>query len=450
MLMIFIYPLLVALYIVSRFIDIPFFSYSIGIIALIALFISFFHAKGLYLISGICFFAIGFLLFIQSELAWYELLFQFETMLGVLSLFLVLPFINSLIRVGHYDKNLSVLLERGVTNLNNLYKRSFLVSHLLGLFLNIATIPLLVKTLNNTLHQLPKKTADKFYTQNLLRAYALCLTWSPMEVMVSQSLDITGTSYFQIFPVIISIVLIAILSDWILSAFKFKEPLVLTTSHSTVSNKKIYKKIREMLLLLLILILSVSFTQYILDKGYLFSIIILIIPISIGWAFIIGKFKRYFKVTIPHWKERTRGLSNYFFMFLSAGLFVEMLSISGHLAFLQNAFIATSDNTLLFFLMIGAYFLITSFIGFHPLVSITLVAQLLGPIIADIPNVSLTIVLIACSLSTVMYSPYNLSVSILSEQIKINPYRLGLWNLPYAIFYMLLSISVAYLISLLS
>ncbi|MFC0558816.1 hypothetical protein [Halalkalibacter alkalisediminis] len=446
--LIFIYSLLVLLYIISRFINDPFLSFTIGLVAALSLVISFLFSRGLYRNSGLVFLIVGLILFSQNDLPWYQLFFYFETMLGVLSLFLVLPFINSLIRVGKYDKNLSTFLEQGVTKLSKLYKRSFLVTHLLGLFLNIATIPLLAKSLKSTLHQIPTKTTNKFYSQNLLRAYALCLTWSPMEVMVSTSLDITNTSYLQIFPIVISTALIAIAADWILSSHKFTEELSIIPPSQSISMIKIKKKIYEMLLLLAVLIVLVSILQSSLNKGYLFSIIVLIIPVSIGWSIIIGKFKRYFQITIPHWKERTNGLSNYFFMFLSAGLFVDMLSLSGHLMFLQLTFIHLADKTFLLYVVIASFFLITSLIGFHPLVSITLIAELLSPIVFGVSNVGLTVVLIACSLATVMYSPYNLSVSILAEQIKMNPYKLGLWNLPFALFYILLSISVAYFISL--
>jgi hypothetical protein len=91
-------------------------------------------------------------------------------MLGLLSLFLVLPFINSLIRFGRYDKNLNLLLQDQVTSLTKLYRRSYVVCHFLELFLNIATIPLLTNSLKGALHRFPEKAQNKFYTQNLLRA----------------------------------------------------------------------------------------------------------------------------------------------------------------------------------------------------------------------------------------------------------------------------------------
>lgn len=441
---VFIYTLLIVTYIVSRFIEAPFFSYGIGILAILTLILSFRKAGGLYLISGICFLSTGTLLFISNGLPWYTFFLHFESMLGVLSLFLVLPFINSIIRVGRYDINLGLLLKNKVNQLSTLYKRSFLVTYFLGLFLNIATLSLVKNSLERTLSQLPKNTVDKYYSQNLLRAYALCLTWSPMEAMISASIDITNKHYYQVFPILFSIASITVISDWILSYFKYKNVPITIENKTEISNKKVSKKIIEMVFMLIIFIICVSFLQNVLNKGFLFSVVLVIIPISILWAIYIRKTRRYFSITLPHWKERTRGLSNYFCMFLSAGLFVEMLSLSGRLTFLQTAFESVADQTLLLYLMVGGVFLITSLIGFHPLITITLLAELLHPILAEVSTISFTVVLISCSLAPVMYSPFNLSVSLLSDQLKINVFKLGLWNIIFAIFYMLLSIFIAY------
>ncbi|MDT8861472.1 hypothetical protein N0O92_14720 [Alkalihalobacillus sp. MEB130] len=443
---VFIFTSLILIYILSNFIPTAFFSYSIGILSIIAIFISIRKARGLYFISGICFLFTGSFLFIFSDLPWYSFFLYFESMLGVLALFLVLPFINSLIHIGRYDKNLSLLLQKGITRLSQLYRRSFILTHFLGLFLNIATLPLLKSSLDKTMQQLPKSRSDKYYAQNLLRGYALCLTWSPLEIMVITSLDITNFSYIYIFPILLTIVLLVILSDWILSYFKYRNITIVIEAKAEVSLRKIVIKIAEMLLLLLTLVLLVTVVQYMLNKGFLFSIVIVIIPFSIIWASVFRKGKRYVSIAIPTWKKRTNGLSNFFFMFLSAGLFVEMLSLTQQLYFLETMFRTLSNNMLLFYISIGGYFLFTAFMGFHPLVSLTLLSELLQPILFDVSSLSLAIVLISCSLATVMYSPYNVSVSILAEQLKLNPYKMGMWNIPFAIFYMLLSISIAYII----
>jgi hypothetical protein len=135
-------------------------------------------------------------------------------------------------------------------------------------------------------------------------------------------------------------------------------------------------------------------------------------------------------------------------MFLSAGLFIEMLSASGFLSLLQPIFTQASKNSLVLYLIIGGYFLTTSLMGFHPLISITFLARLLQPVLSNLNPVPLTIVLISCSLAPAMYSPYNVSANIIADQLKINPYRVGFWNISFAIFYMLLSITVSFLLGL--
>jgi hypothetical protein len=448
MLVLYTYIALIVLYVLSVFIEVVFLQYAVGLVAIFALIVSFKRAKGLYFYSGLIFLIIGIILFFFQHASWHSFFLSFDSMLGVMSLFVVLPFLNSIIRVGHYDTNLNLLLRKDTNRMDQLYRRSFLVSHILGLFLNIATLPLLKNSLQHTLKQLPTEKANAFLSQSLLRGYALCLSWSPMEVMLIASLDMTGKSYYEVLLPMICIVLLFWMIDYILSFYKYREFGLHIADALQPSSSKVRRKLLEMVFMLIVFILLTSLFQFFFQKGYLVSVVVLVIPISILWALLIKKPKRYFQITIPHWKERTFGLSNYFFMFLSAGLFVNMLSESGGLSFLQTAFSRVSGNMLLFYFMIGLYFLVTSLSGFHPLVSITLLAEMLRPILPNISSISLTIVLITCSLATVMYSPFNLSVSIMSDLLRINPFKIVRWNLPFALLYMVIGIFIAYGISL--
>ncbi len=441
------YTLVIILYLLSNFFNGPMLQYLTGGAAILALIVSVKRASGLYFYSGLIFLIIGTGLFLTNDLPWLDFLLLFDSMLGILALFFVLPFLNSIIRVGHYDTNLNRLLQRGTDRLDVLFRRSFSISHTLGLFLNIATIPLLRSSLHRTLKPLPIETSNKFLTESLLRGYALCLMWSPLEVLVIASLDMTGFQYYQVILPIILLVILFFAINWGLSFFKYRQIKLKKTEHARMpAFSKTVRKLLEMLIMLCILVLLTSGLQHILNKGFLLAVVLTIIPISFGWALYIKKPKRYGTFTVPHWKERTNGLANYFFMFLSAGLFVEMLSNSGALSFLQVWFSALADRTLLLYFMIGAYFLFTSLVGFHPLVAITLLAQLLLPILPEVSSISLAIVLITSSLATVMYSPFNLSVSILANLLQINPYKIVKWNLPFALLYMTVSILVAFVI----
>jgi len=440
---VFLYTTLILLYMLSQFIPHLFLSYTIGVIAVITCFISAFHARGLHRITGFVFLVLGIFLFIYNDLEWHTFFLQFQSMLGLLSLFVVLPFINSLIRIGRYDKSLSQLLQDRVTRLTSLYKRSFLVCHFLGVFLNLAALPLLIQSVKPSLHTMSRDDINQFFTKNLLRAYALCLTWSPMEVIVSRSIDITQAQYYMILPIVLGIAVIATGVDFVLSGRRYKEFPVSMLQTQEVDLKKVIKKVVQMLGMLILFIVLVTITQQMLGQGFLFSVVLLLVPFSIFWAACLKKTKIFLSATIPHWKVRVDGLANYFFMFLSAGLFVGVLAISGMLSFLEPLFQYAAETPVFLYLFIGAYFLVTAFIGFHPLISQTFLAEFLVPILPQVATLPLAVVLVTCGLSTIMYSPFNLSVSLLSSELKINPFRMAGWNVGYGVVYILISIAVA-------
>lgn len=443
-----IYSLLILSYVLSQFLHIPNFSLFIGILANIAIFVSLFFAKGLFFYSGIAFYTIGTFLFFQAGSSWQEYFSSFQTMLGILSFLFMLPFLNSLIRVGKYDHGLRKFMEQGAATVTQLYRRSFFVCHVLGLFLNIATFAVLMRTLDRTFTSIPRKIKAKFYTQNLLRAYALCLAWSPLEIMVITALNVTGQSYIYIFPFIITIVILVILFDILTASFKYPKMRLQPPGTQTNHSGNPGRKIKQLIVLLVLLVTCVSFVNQWSDFDYLFTLILFIAPISFLWAAFIKRLRRYAFFAFNQWKTRTKGMANFFFMFLSAGLFVQMLAETSLFDVLQQLFTSLHQQVFIFYLLIGAYFLVSSFIGFHPLVSVILLAEIIAPSLADLQAIPLALVLIVCSLSPVMFSPFNISVSIVGYHLNINPYRLGLWNLPFVIGYMLFTMIFAYMLQL--
>lgn len=443
-----VYALVILLYLINTFTSTINLSYVVGIVALVAFIISAPRARGLYLITGTIFFIIGFSLFLFNDLPFYSFFLYFESMLTLLSLLLVLPFINSLIHVGHFDSQLNSLLNLRTKKLQQLYTRSSLVSHVLGIFINIATIPILVRSLHGTLKNYAEDMSKRFYSKSVLRGYALCLTWSPFEILLVIIVDASSVRYYEIFPVMFIIALLFLFLNWkLFDLTKESNYSIELPELSSSQVKRLKVKLIQLLLILLFFIFTVTATDHLLQKGFLLSVILVIIPFSITAALVIKKLKRYFIVTIPHWKERTNGLTNYFFMFLSAGFFVEMLTETPFFNYVQLLLLSFTEETFLFYIIIGAYFLCTALIGFHPLVSLVLFLILLEPMMSEIANIPFAMVLISCSVSTVMYSPFNLSVSIMSNEIKINPYKIMGWNIGYAVVYMVFCMVIAYALS---
>ncbi len=441
MLRIYIYTSLILCYFLSTLIQNDILPYIVGGLANITILVSLFHSRGLYLFSGLLFYTIGMILYFTTDHV--HFLLQFDSMIGILALFIVLPFLNSLIIVGRYDKHLSSLLRFKVSDVGDLYKRSSIVSHLLGLFLNIATVPILIQSLRNSLKNFPKKLTDPFYAKSILRAYSFCLMWSPMEVMIIQTLQITGKSYLIVFPFLLSLVGLFLFFDTTLGKKHFRA-MQLQALEENTSFQTSFRKIVDLFILLFILVGSVTILDRFIAQGYLFSLVLLMIPISFIWSRKIGKLKQYWIYTMPHWQERTKGLANFYFMFISAGFFVTMLANKRILTSVQPFILIIADKPLALFTMISLFFFVSSMIGFHPLVSIVLLAEVLHPILADIASIPLSLVFIISSLSTVMYSPFHISTSVLAGEIKVNPYRIGIWNIPFALLLLSFTVLFAY------
>lgn len=454
----FIYTFLIVLYIMTIFVPNALLAYTVGAVSVMTVLLSGLYARGLYFYTGLLFLGGGIFLFLRNGLPWYAFFLQFQSMLGLLSLFLVLPFMNALIYVHHFDKTIEQLLLQKIKHWAQLYQRSSLANQLIGNFLNIATIPFIVKSLRSSLDGFPRSEINKFCSRSILRSYALALTWSPMEVMVSKSIDITGAPYLVILPIMICLAAGAIWIDFKLASFGYRK--ISYASETAAANLKTdagdkrsfsndtndKRKLGKLLLFLIFFIGAVTFVQIALHQSFLLSVVLVLPFYCILWSLLLGKSRRYVVLLTGKWKKHTFGLSNYFFMFLSAGLFVRMVAETGWLVRLQIFYQQFVEVPFYFYLLTAAFFLSASLIGFHPLVAITIFTVILGSMINDLSPIPFTVVLIACSLSTVMYSPFNLSVSLLANDLNVNPFHITRWNIAFALFYIFLSIIAATLL----
>lgn len=445
-----VFTLLISLYIVHQLFPAPILSYFVGLLAAASLTISFKKASGLYLKTGAVFLIIGLFLFFLSGQPLHTFFLHFHSMLGLLSLFFMLPFIHSLIHVGHFDTQLNKLLTLHTTNSNQLYRKSSFVTHILGMFLNIATIPLLYTSLKPSLESLKEQVKQHLYTRNLLRSYALCLSWSPVEVLVSVTIDTTKLKYYQIAPITFGLMVVVLAIDWMLFSRQSKRlPNIIQSPETNANPHRIKRKTLQLAFMLLGFMTVVSLVDAWIGKGYLFAVVLTIIPFALLFSSVIKKRKQYIAVSVPHWKERTRQLSNYMCLFLSAGFFVDMLLATNSMQPIQAFIVSISDHAIWVYCVIGLYFLITALCGFHPLVSLALLVSMMAPVIHELPALPIAIMLIVAGTSTVMFSPFNVSVSLLADLMKVNPYRITRWNIWFASLYISMGIACAAIITVL-
>lgn len=433
--MLYLYCALIISYFLALFIDWEVLSYLVGILAMFSWFFSFPGAKRLYQIVGSIFFIVGICLFFYVDLPYYQLPLYMTSTVTILAMFVVLPFINSIIVVGRYDQHVNKLLKSSIQNLGQLYYRSSLASFLLGTFLNIATLPLVKTVIEKNLKDRSVKLKNVFISQTMLRGYALSLAFSPMEILVAISIEYTETSYLVLLPWLLTFSITLLLIDWVIGR-KFKSYKMSNPNDPTYTNKvldkKVFQKISMLFIYLALFISCIMFIQYTLDIGFLSSVALVIIPYSLIWALSIKRFRFYLKYTIPLWKKRTLSLKSYMVLFLSVGLFTSTLNQTALMNYVQKPFAIMSEMPIFLFLSIQVLFLLLAMIGFHPLVTISVLGGILQPMITTDIAMSLAVVLVTSSLSTVMAGPYNITVSLTGSLLQINPYRISFWNLGFA------------------
>lgn len=430
--MLFLYSVLIITYFFGLFIDWIVLDYFVGILAIVALIFSFSDSRRLYQVTSILFIVVGALVYPYTDRGILEVPIFMTSTLIILAIFYVLPFINSIIVVGRYDKNVYKLLKIKVNHLGQLYYRSSIVTFLLGTFLSISTLPFVQSVLYKNLKGYTKEIRNMFISKVMLRGFALCLVWSPMEVMVALTIDITGVSYLRLLPWLLFFAFLLLIIDWVLG-FRFKKYAIESDQNQAiVIDYPLIKKTLSLLVYLVIFIILILITKEGLAVGFLTAVTIIIVPFSLVWAMSIKRLRSFVKYSIPVWKERTTGLKNYMVLFIAVSFFVTVLNESGLMITVQQPLIQMAEQPIFLFFSIQCVFLLLALVGFHPLVTISILGKLIEPILSIINPLSLGIVLITSSLSTVMAGPYNVTVSLTSVLVGENPYKISIWNIGYA------------------
>lgn len=406
-------------------------------------------ASGLYLWAGLMFFTLGLIFYFTSVPVSVSFLSLFGSMISLLALLFVLPFMSTIISVGNYDRALGQLISRPPPlTMTRLYRRTSVMTYLLTLFLNVATVPVVVATVRERLVSLKDVVIERFFAHSILRAYALVLLWSPTEVLVASTIDLTGTNYLLLFPTLFTISFIFIAFDWLLHHFQLKQVAIDMPLETNINSKFLYRKLIELGIAITCFITLLLIANELLSQSFLFTVTVFIIPFTFLWAATIKKPKRFYLLSLAYVKGNTSQLHGLFFLFLSAGFFVEVFPYTFLFEYMNGIFAFTylHASLLWFYLLIALCVFSFALIGFHPLISIAIISPFLTEAIAVHPY-GMSILLIGVGLSTVMIGPFNITPTILAMQLQANPYRIIRKNILFALCYLLFIVLVAFMFS---
>ena len=441
----FFYSLLVVLYFITIFLPSKAVMTAFGLVGLLCILLSFPGADRLYQMVGFLFLASG------IGIAWVEGISpknvsdHFVSPVMLLALLFVLPFFQSLMKVGSFDQALSRLLSARAGHLGKLYIRGTFASYLLTVFLFFAAIPIAHDLLKRNLAGISPSLQKKFLSRAILRGFALGTVWSPLEVLIALVVEMTQVDFTAMLP-------------WLLlfSSALFTADGVLSRRYRSVEwagsgrEGPLHGPVRlGWIRLLAVLVLFMGFVllvQALLGVRFFTAVTLAIIPYAAGWAALIGRWRRYAKHSFLNWRRQTPQLQNMVLLFFSVGFLNGMIQQSTVMDGLQMLFHPAKDHPLLLFVTIQWFMLGMTFLGISTLVTLSLVGVFIQPFLDSLSPLSMAIVLVTSSVAPDVAGPYNTTVILLSERLGLSPYRISRWNWGFSLVFGGAGVGLGYLL----
>ncbi|SFL69962.1 hypothetical protein SAMN04487943_103167 [Gracilibacillus orientalis] len=436
------------LHIISVFYPTAFLSYVLGALSIAMLAISFGRASRLFQILGFGFSVVGILLFFTTDLTVWEVVPLLGGNLSLLTLLAVLPWMNSAVTAGRFDRLMQHLLRGNVRDLGQLYQRSTTAMMSLTAFLNVSSATIAQDVLVDNLKPVQKKVANKIIMMATLRGYSLALPWSPLEVLLAMGIFITGVNYAELLPwmIFITILMYGLDSLWGRLYFKKYPYPDVKQSVSHHKNNQNRSKIIQLSVALCSFLLLVIVLGNIFDLEFILTVTLLVFPFACLWTLAIGRWKSFWAIGWNRWKNSMNSMDNFIVLFVTLALFTNTLNESPALLMLQNPILYVSDYPILILIMIQLLFVVLSMFGVHPVATMGILSGI-SPMLMDILSpLSLAISLIIGGVSTVPIGTYGLVVTITSMSLKQSPYYITYYNLIYSFVFGSIGIILAYLL----
>ncbi|WP_053363362.1 hypothetical protein [Bacillus sp. FJAT-27251] len=441
------YSFVFLIYLTNVFIGSEILNGFLGILTIIMLVISFPAASGLFKILGSAFLAIGGYLFFttgQSILTIPQLL---TSNLSLLTLLAMLPWMNSVVQSGRFDRSLNQLIKVNVSDLGKLYPRSSVTTHTLAAFLNLPAATISQDVLKTNLAPLGKKLRNSFISTATLRGYSLALLWSPLEITLAVSIVTTGVDYVSLLPWLLLIAIVSLVADSIWGRFHYRKYAygnAKPNSSQKINVRNLTRKVIQLVVSLALFLTLVVLLGNLFKLNFTLTVTLLILPFAYVWSLLMKRSRSFWTIGWNTWKTKTNNMQNFIVLFISLSLFSNTLNDTSFLEAIQKPLSLVSDYPFILLFLLQASFVFFSMFGVHPIATVGILTGIITPLLEIMNPVSIAIVLITGSVATFTVGTYGLLVTLTSISMEESPYRITLKNMPFALFIGLVGTLVAY------
>ncbi|WP_144460645.1 hypothetical protein [Siminovitchia fortis] len=450
----FVFLVVLILYFLSILVPWSGLSIMISVLCMIIVLWTFFKVSRFVQILGSVFLTAGVFLLLNSGVHWPRYILSFGPMLDLLMMFSLVPILGIPITLGRYSFDIQAILHNKVKTNRHLYMLTSGISYFFSIFMNLATLPMTYYSIKPALEGFPVQHSERFMSRAITRGFAMPLVWAPVTPIVGIVIGVTGVSWVSILPYVIPLSIFGLLLDWYLgsrtSKKRLQNPLAADEMAATTTKKEPSnpRRIFQILLAIIIFIVIVSIAESLLSYSFLTLVSLLVIPFSFAWALFLKKGREFGEAFQKHFQSFSSKMKDQFFLFLSAGFFISTIKTSNSNevvnVWIVDLISAIGAN---FFLMILPLIpLAFAFLGFHPAVTLALMAETLNPDITHISAHTLTVAMLSGAAAAFLIGPYNATIGLMSNIVKQSSYKVSNWNMPFTLLYV--GCTIIYLLSL--
>lgn len=410
-------------------------------------------------IATIVFFVAGLFLLSTTGLSVYEVASAITSMIDIVVLLVVMQFFLIPVTIGKYQAAVEEFMEKRVHGPKQTFTFVMIVTHLLSSILSMGTVAIVLSILGDSIKRQVKDSA-RFPATSVTRAFTLGTLWAPGAATIFLISTVTKVSWTQLF---VPCLILGILGLFLAYAMERNQPYMSvkptnveikhqtkTSDHASLAS----------LVIAVVALLALSFVF--MEKkiaSSMDSVTLAGLLIVFLWVVLLGlkqsKGKPTFKSSlrdsvVTYWHQGIASGAALAPFFVGIGTFTYGFQHSTISTQLTKA-LAPSFAHLGWVLIVLIPLIVVgvSLIGIHPLASVALIGKVIMTMHITLSPLLVALSLNIGSVAAYMLSPFAGIVMIMATILEVNPATVSVhWNWKFCLTFIVLSLGVASLLSL--
>lgn len=407
-------------------------------------------------VATLIFFIAGLGLLSTTGLSINGLAMAITSMVDIVVLLVVMQLFLIPVTIGNYQATVEAFMQKHIRGPKQTFTFVMIVTHLLSSILSMGTVAIVLSILGDSIKR-QVKDATRFSATAVTRGFTLGTLWAPGAATIFLISTVTKVGWTQLFIPCLILGLLGLLLAYLM---EYNQPYMRIQPVTTNTKQQTRFTEHASLVSLVAAVIALLILSFVLMESKVVSsmnavtlsglLIVLIWVTALGLKPTTGQTAFKFALSLDYWQHGIASGAALAPFFVGIGTFTYGFQHSTISSELTHA-LAPSFAHLgwLLIVLIPIIVVLVSLIGIHPLASVALIGKIIMTM-----HIALSPLLIALSLNigsvvAYMLSPFAGIVMIVATLLHVSSATVSVrWNWQFCLIFLVLSLGVATLLSL--